>query len=148
MVGVLVLGADQATKLWARSSLTPGQDLTAIPGWLWFRLVTNTGMTLGLLSGNNQLLSVVSLLVVAALALLALRAGIGGSLGMVALGAIAGGALGNVLDRLRLGSVTDFIEVRIWPTDFNLADAAIRIGVVLFLLTLLVEVVRGVRRTG
>lgn len=145
---MLVLVVDQLTKLWARAALPAGQDVTAIPGWLWFRLLTNTGVTLGLFSGNNELVAALSLVVVGALAVIALRAEAGGVVGVIALGAIAGGALGNLVDRLRLGSVTDFIEIRVWPTDFNLADAAIRVGVVVFLLALLIDVIRGGRRTG
>jgi lipoprotein signal peptidase len=62
---------------------------------------------------------------------------------VVALGAIVGGALGNLVDRVRFGAVTDFIEVRVWPTDFNLADAAIRLGVVVFLIALLWQIARS-----
>jgi lipoprotein signal peptidase len=138
-----VLVVDQASKAWARASLPSGQDVTAIPGWLWFRFLSNTGATLGLLGGHNQLVAVLSLLIVAALAVVALRAQAGGTVGAFALGAIVGGALGNLVDRVRLGAVTDFIEVRVWPTDFNLADAAIRLGVALFLIALLIEVARG-----
>jgi signal peptidase II len=60
-------------------------------------------------------------------------------LGAVALGAVAGGAISNLIDRVRLGSVVDFIEVHLWPTDFNLADTAIRLGVVVFVLALLLD---------
>jgi signal peptidase II len=86
------------------------------------------------------------LVILGAIVMLALRGNAGGVLGLGALGAVAGGALGNLVDRLRLGAVTDFIEVRYWPTDFNLADAAIRLGVVLFLLVLLLDWTRRPRR--
>ena len=68
-------------------------------------------------------------------------------LGAGALGAIAGGGSSNLLDRVRFGGVTDFIEIHLWPTNFNLADAAIRIGVVMFILALLLEL-RRARRPG
>ena len=66
---------------------------------------------------------------VAAVAVILLR-GAPGLAGAAALGAVAGGATGNLIDRVHLGTVIDFIEVHFWPTDFNLADAAIRLGVV------------------
>jgi len=132
-IALLVAVLDQATKAWARGSLTPGHEVTIIPGWLWFRLASNSGATL-------------ALVILGAIVMLALRGNAGGVLGLGALGAVAGGALGNLVDRLRLGAVTDFIEVRYWPTDFNLADAAIRLGVVLFLLALLVDWTRRPRR--
>jgi signal peptidase II len=138
-IALLVLVLDQAAKTWARSALTPGHEVTVIPGWLWFRLASNTGATLGLGSGHNEVFAALALIIIGAIAVLALRDAVGGALGIAALGAVAGGALGNLVDRVRLGGVTDFIEVHLWPTDFNLADAAIRLGVVLFLLALLLD---------
>jgi signal peptidase II len=138
-IGLLVAILDQASKAWARASLTPGQRVAAVPGWLWFRLASNTGATLGLGTGRNELFALLALVIVGAIAVLALRGNVGGILGIAALGAVAGGAIGNLVDRLRLGGVTDFIELDHWPTVFNLADAAIRLGVVLFLLALLLD---------
>ena len=136
---LLVLVADQASKAWARSALRPGHEVMVVTGWVWFRIVSNTGAALGLLSGNNWLFIVVSLVIVAAVAVLVIRNRALGALGIVALGAVAGGGSSNLIDRVRLGGVTDFIEVHRWPTDFNLADAAIRIGVVLFIVALLLD---------
>ena len=138
-IALLVAVLDQATKVWARSGLTPGHEVTAVPGWLWFRLANNTGATLGLGTGLNDLLALLALIILGAIAVVALRGNVGGVLGLVALGAVAGGAIGNLVDRVRLGGVTDFIEVDHWPTDFNLADAAIRLGVVLFVLAPLLD---------
>lgn len=143
-VGLLVLATDQASKAWAQGALRPGHQVTVIGGWLWFRLMSNTGATLGLLRGHNVLFLAVSTLLVGAVVLVLLRGGAPGGLGAAALGAVAGGATSNLVDRVRLGGVIDFIEVHSWPTDFNLADAAIRLGVVLFLLALLL----GLRRRG
>ena len=145
-IALLVAVLDQASKAWARAGLTPGHEVTVIPGWLWFRLATNTGATLGLGSGYNELFAALALIIVGAIAVLALRGNVGGVPGIVALGAVAGGALGNLVDRIRLGGVTDFIEVDHWPTVFNLADSAIRLGVVLFLLALLLDWTRRPRR--
>ena len=134
-IAVLVIAADQATKVWAQGSLRPDHEVTVITGWLWFRLTSNSGASLGLFRGHNLLFLAVSILVVVAVAVIVLR-GAPGAAGAGALGAVAGGATSNLVDRVRLGSVIDFIEVHLWPTDFNLADAAIRLGVVVFLLTL------------
>lgn len=145
-IALLVLALDQASKAWAKSRLTPGHEVTAIPGWLWFRLASNTGATLGLGTGYNDVFAALALIIVGAIAVLALRGNAGGVAGVAALGAVAGGALGNLVDRVRLGGVIDFIEVDHWPTDFNLADAAIRLGVVLFVLALLLDWTRRPRR--
>jgi signal peptidase II len=140
-IALLVLAADQASKAWAQASLRPDHEVTVIPGWLWFKLTSNSGASLGLLRGHNLLFLVASTLVVVAIAAIVLR-GAPGVIGAAALGAVAGGATSNLIDRLRLGSVIDFIEVHLWPTNFNLADAAIRLGVVVFLVTLFLELRR------
>jgi len=143
-IALLVLAADQASKAWAQASLRPDHEVTVISGLLWFKLTSNSGASLGLLRGHNLLFVVASTLVVVAIAALVLR-GASGVLGAAALGAVAGGATSNLIDRLRLGSVVDFIEVHLWPTNFNLADTAIRLGVVVFLLTLLLDLRRRSR---
>ena len=135
-IALLVIAADQATKVWARGSLRPDHEVTVISGWLWFRLTSNSGASLGLLTGHNLVFLVASILVVVAVAVVVIR-GAPGTVAAAALGAVAGGASSNLIDRVRLGSVIDFIEVHLWPTDFNLADAAIRLGVLVFVLTLL-----------
>jgi signal peptidase II len=137
-IALLVIVADQVSKARAQASLRLDHEITVIPGWLWFRLTSNSGASLGLLSGHNLLFVAVTALVVVAVAAIVLR-GAPGLLGVAALGAVAGGATSNLVDRVRLGSVIDFIEVHLWPTDFNLADAAIRFGVVVFVLTLLLD---------
>jgi signal peptidase II len=145
IIALLVIAADQAAKAWARGSLTIGKETTVINGWLWFRLARNSGATLGLLSGFNLLFAAFSLLIALAVVVIVARAYVTNGLGIVALGAIAGGDVSNLIDRVRLGGVTDFIEVHLWPTDFNLADAAIRIGAVLFVLALVLEMRRRPR---
>ena len=144
MAALLVVAADQVSKAWAQASLRPDHEITVIPGWLWFRLTSNSGASLGLLRGHNLLFVAASTLVLLAVAAIVLR-GAPGVLGAAALGAVAGGATSNLVDRLRLGSVIDFIEVHLWPTNFNLADTAIRLGVVVFVLTLLLELRRRSR---
>jgi signal peptidase II len=148
LVGLLVLAADQGSKRWAAAALQPGHEVTIISGWLWFRLASNTGASLGLFSGHSELIGIVSVLVVVALVALAVRTAAGGRIGLLALAAVTGGALSNLLDRVRLGGVIDFIEVHLWPTDFNLADAAIRLGVVCFLLALVRQGISGRRQLG
>jgi signal peptidase II len=138
---------DQASKAWAQASLPQGREVTVISGWLWFRITSNSGATLGILTGQNTLLLVVTLVIVVAIAVITLRGVTGGSrLALFALGLVAGGSLGNLVDRVRLGAVIDFIEIHLWPTDFNVADAAIRAGVLLLIGALLLDARRGRRR--
>lgn len=147
-IASVVLALDQASKAWAQSGLTPGREVTVVRGWVWFRLTSNTGATLGLLSGNNLLFLVVTALVVAIVVIIVVRGFAPGVLSAGALGGVAGGATSNLVDRVRLGSVIDFIEVHFWPTDFNLADVAIRFGVVVFVLALLLDLRRRGHRSA
>jgi signal peptidase II len=146
LAGLAVLVLDQPTKFWAQASLPRGREVTVIAGWLWFRLTTNTGASLGLLGGHTVFLAVVSVLLLVALVVLVQRAEPEGWFGLMAIGSLTGGVASNLLDRIRLGGVIDFIEIHGWPTDFNLADAAIRLGGLLVLISLLIAVLRGLRR--
>src|SRR6202171_4981602 len=94
VIAVLVVVADQASKAWAQGSLRPDHEVMVIPGWLWFRLTSNSGVSLGLLRGHNLLFAVVSALVVVAVAVIVLR-GAPGVLGAVALGGVACCGIGD-----------------------------------------------------
>jgi signal peptidase II len=133
LAAALVL-ADQGLKLYMSDLLAPGQSLSLIPGLLSLVMWHNPGAAFGGLGGLSQarwLLSGTALLALGVIFCL-LRSR-WGSRGKVAacLGLVAGGAIGNLLDRLRLGWVIDYILVYYqdwyWPA-FNLADMAITLG--------------------
>jgi signal peptidase II len=137
LTALVVLAADQASKYWVLHIIDlPGQpygQIVLLPV-LNLTFVRNSGVTFGLLTGYGAwsylVLAAVALAVVAALGLWLRRAET--LLVAVSLGGIAGGAVGNVIDRLRLGAVVDFIDLHLgawhWYV-FNLADAAIVCGV-------------------
>lgn len=135
LVALLVLAADQLSKLWVRANLFPGES---VPKEGIFRLthVTNKGIIFGL-SAHPALSLILPILVVAVVLFLYYRYPVfhSGSV-KIALGLVIGGSLGNLVDRIRLGYVTDFIDVRIWGDfhwpAFNLADLALVVGIVLF----------------
>jgi signal peptidase II len=134
--GVLVLAADQVSKWWILHgiNLPEVRQIVLLPV-LNLTMVWNRGVTFGLLNGAGSwsylLLAAVALLVVIALGTWLRRAE--SAVVAVALGAIAGGAVGNVIDRLRFGAVVDFIDAHAgdwhWYV-FNVADSAIVCGVV------------------
>jgi signal peptidase II len=139
LVIVSVVMLDQATKRLIERSLVPGEERRLLPG---VQLVNarNHGVAFGFLPGHHVTVTV--LISAAVLALLAyfLRHS-SKPLIWLPTGMLIGGALGNIIDRLRVGSVTDFIKLPLgWP-PFNLADAAITFGVLL-----LVFVVEAPRR--
>lgn len=135
LAGLVVLAADQASKYWVLHGLDlPAVGQIVLLPVLNLTFVRNSGVTFGLLSGSGTwsylVLAGVALAVVVALGAWLRRAE--SLLVAVSLGAIAGGAVGNVIDRLRFGSVVDFIDAHLgawhWYV-FNVADAAIVCGV-------------------
>jgi signal peptidase II len=135
----LAFALDQATKWWVLTHLMDPPRV--IPVTPFFNLVLgwNRGVSFGLLSADHPatpwLLSCLALAVIAGLVIWTTRdrrPGMAASVGL-----IAGGALGNVVDRLRHGAVTDFLDFHVagyhWPA-FNLADTAIFVGVAFLLL--------------
>lgn len=135
LAGLLVLAADQASKYWILNGLRlPEIGSIAVLPVLNFTMVWNRGITFGLLRGDGPwsvaLLAGVAIAVVVALAVWLRRAE--RPLIAAALGCIAGGAIGNVIDRLRFGAVVDFIHAHAFGWSwyvFNVADAAIVCGV-------------------
>lgn len=97
-----------------------------------FEYVENRGAAFGILPGQTVLLTVVALLIVAGCIVLMRREAKTHPAAAMAIGLIVGGALGNLLDRVRLGYVVDFIAIGIWP-KFNLADTIITVGIGLLL---------------
>lgn len=137
---LLVLAADQATKAWMLYGLDlPRLRQIVLLPLLNLTFVENRGVTFGMLNGlgawSSLALAAVALAVVLVLAIWLRRAE--SRVVAIAIGAIAGGALGNVIDRLRLGWVVDFIDFHIgdwhWYV-FNVADAAIVCGVAVLVL--------------
>ncbi len=141
-VALLVAGADQLTKHLVRNSIVPGEEHRFLPG---IELVNtrNRGVAFGILPGSD-----VAVTILIAVALLALLVYVARHLDTpwiwLPTGMLVGGALGNVVDRLRAGSVTDFVKLPLgWP-PFNLADAAITLGI----LSLVIVIDRARPRDG
>jgi len=138
-IALLIVASDQLSKIWIRSNLALGQSL---PETGFFRLthVHNTGAAFGLFHGQSFPLTIVALVGVAALLVYALFIYrrfpfLDNMLGRSALGLILGGTVGNLIDRLYFGYVTDFIDIGIWPA-FNIADSAIVVGIIIFVCSL------------
>jgi signal peptidase II len=133
LIALVVIVADQLSKHAVEHSIVRGEERKLLPG---IQLVNtrNRGVAFGFLPGSH--VGVTILIAVALLALLAYFARHAGQpLIWLPTGMLIGGALGNIIDRLKDGAVTDFIKLPLgWP-PFNLADTSITVGiVVLFLL--------------
>ena len=137
-LGVSVVAVDQLTKVWAVYTLAhpAGGTPTVLGGWLSLVLVTNNGAAFGILADRGILFILVGIVLSAVLLLYARLLPNRRPLLQASLGLQLGGAVSNLADRLRVGHVIDFIDVRYWPV-FNVADSAIVCGVGLLVFYLL-----------
>ena len=127
----LVVFLDQLTKLWIRENPAP---MEVLPGFINFLYSQNPGAVFGLPVNQTFLITITVVVLIAIILLLLHYLPLTTTLTVISAGLIFGGAIGNLIDRLRFsGFVTDFIDMRInnlfhWPWLFNFADAAIVIG--------------------
>ena len=128
-MAALVLALDQLTKFVVRQTLEWHYSWP-YQGFFRFTHVQNTGSAFGLFQGNNIPLLFVSLVGVVVLAYIYRSQERPGLLMRVSIALMLGGAVGNLLDRILQGHVTDFIDIGPWPV-FNLADSAIVVGLIL-----------------
>ncbi|HYU34705.1 MAG TPA: signal peptidase II [Thermoanaerobaculia bacterium] len=138
-VSLGLIALDQWTKWLVEIHLPQHMAQPIIPGLLNLTHVRNTGVAFGLfasqgMSGGSWLLTLLGLAALAAVAIYFWFASAHDRLLLVSLALVVGGAVGNLIDRMSSGAVTDFIDVYVgsyhWPS-FNVADSAISIGIVL-----------------
>jgi signal peptidase II len=129
----LVVAADQITKAWVRSY--PEGHVIYQLGFFRLVHVQNTGSSFGMFQGQSDILTVVTgvgivVLVVLALFLRRSYPFLARMPNMIAFSLMIGGTAGNLIDRVRLGNIADFLDVGIWPA-FNVADSAIVVGAII-----------------
>jgi signal peptidase II len=122
------LTLDLVTKNWATKHLALGSTEPVLSDWLQWQLYHNPGASFGLLSGYPGLLIAIGIIACCGFVYWGLTTS--DSWLALALGLILGGAAGNLYDRMVFASVRDFISLWPWPAIFNVADMAIRIGVI------------------
>ncbi len=136
---LLVIAADQLSKIWIRS-YAEGQSIFEA-GFFRITHIHNTGGVFGLFQDQSFFLAIVAFIGITFILLFAFLfyryfPYLDSRFGKPALGLILGGTVGNLIDRLRLGYVTDFIDISIWPS-FNVADSAITVGTIILAYSLL-----------
>ncbi len=141
-VCALALAADQAAKAAVEAHVVVGEYVKVV-GPVELTLSHNTGVAFGLAGGAGAKLVLVTALALAVIGYLFARNPLRPGM-WLAVGLLAGGALGNLLDRLRHDAVTDFIAVGSWP-PFNLADVSITLGVLLLVILYLRDAEREER---
>jgi signal peptidase II len=133
-VALAALGADQLTKSIVTSRLDLNDEVHVV-GPFSIHHVTNSGIAFGLFASATSIVILLTSLAVAWMLYFFARSGSRHPVLPVALGLVIGGSVSNLLDRVRLGHVTDFLDFRYWPA-FNLADTFIVLGVAALLLAL------------
>ncbi len=140
---LLALLLDQGSKIVVRAALGVGSRWPLIPGWMHAEHVRNYGAAWGVLAGQKWLLIAFTIAVTALVVSSAREVSRRGKIAAIGFGFILGGALGNLIDRVVYGYVTDFFDLdtpvrwlQTFPV-FNVADSALTAGVILMLITLL-----------
>ena len=133
VVAVAAAAADQLTKLVVAGALELG-DSAQVLGPLSIHRVRNTGIAFGLFSDATSIVIALTTIAIVALVVFFARSARRHPLLPVAVGLVLGGSISNLVDRLRLGHVTDFLDFDYWPA-FNLADTFIVVGVALLFLS-------------
>lgn len=144
-VAALVVVCDQTVKAVVTSKLGAGSSVDLFGGLITLDYTRNTGAAFGTFQSGGLLFVAVAIVVSVGILVYYRRVQASGLVVRVALALILGGALGNVVDRVRLGYVVDFIDLHWWPV-FNLADSAIVVGVVLLSLYALLRPTQGESR--
>lgn len=142
IVTILVILLDQLSKVLFSRILTPNQTIPVIKNLFHFTLVHNTGIAFGMLKGGFKIILIFTVMGLVLIIYSLRKEFLSGSYSLnarrissidkLAFGFIIGGAIANMIDRLRLGYVVDFLDFRIWPV-FNLADSCISIGAIILL---------------
>jgi signal peptidase II len=137
LVGIAasVAAIDQLTKFLLVAKIGPGRLNSRVKladNWLALEYTENPGAAFGMLSGLVPILTAASIAILTGILLHYMRQVRPPLWHTLAIGAIAGGALGNLVDRVRLGHVIDFLSIGPWP-NFNVADSAITVGVLILI---------------
>ena len=132
LAALLVVIFDQLTKLFVASRFSLGESVPVIKGIFSIAYLANQGAGFGILQGQRWFFIFFALMVIGAILYLydKIPANKYVQLGV---GLILGGAIGNLIDRIRLSYVIDFLDFRFWPA-FNIADSAVSVGAVILII--------------
>jgi signal peptidase II len=127
-LGLLI--ADQAVKHLVRTTMVQGQSIPIIENIFHITYIENPGAAFGILANQRMLFLILTAVIVGVMIYLYFSLSNKKSLTAISLGIVVSGAIGNFIDRFIQGTVTDFLDFRIWPI-FNIADIAICVGLAL-----------------
>ena len=132
---LFIVFLDQITKFLIKQNFQLNQSIPIIKNILHLTYITNTGSAFGLFKGLNVFFILFSIIVIILIFYYLNKTKENEKALLFAIGLLLGGTIGNLIDRVFYGVVTDFIDFRIWPV-FNLADSAVSISVILLIVLL------------
>lgn len=147
LIALILLFVDQFSKYVIRQNMSLAESIPVIKRVFHITYVENKGIAFGLFPQGHTLFIVISFVIILAILFFERKKIIKSLKERLCLGLILGGALGNLIDRLRFGFVIDFLDFRIWPV-FNLADSGVCIGGMLMVFFLLRKRTRKERTVG
>lgn len=143
MQGVIIVGLililDQITKILVRTFMVEGQSIPIIGEFLALRYINNEGVAFSFLSGQRMVVTIIQAIAIIIVAILLIKTGGKRKLYDISLAMILGGGIGNIIDRVLFGKVTDMISFSIFPPIFNVADIGVTLGCGLLLLDIIME---------
>lgn len=142
IISFVVIIADQLSKFFVVEHLKPVGNIPIIKGILDFSYVENRGAAFGMLSDNRVIFMAASVAIIALLLYIIYKYRGQNKLFDISMGFILGGGVGNMIDRIRLGYVIDFVDFcafDFWKWVFNIADSAVVVGCILAIICLILE---------
>lgn len=147
MIGSVLL--DQLTKLFAYRALAPDRSVEVIKGVFRFTYIENDGAAFGMLDDHRWVFMILSTLGIAALAVYLWKIAPKSLLAKISISCIIGGGIGNMIDRIRLGFVIDFLDFcalpNLWKWVFNVADSFVCVGTAMLIVYLLLDIIKDAK---
>lgn len=131
LIAIVLIAADQIIKQIIVNTISKIDTFALIPGFLNFTYSENMGVAFGMFSGGRILFILLTLLIIGAVCWLIENSKYNEPWFTMLLGIIMGGAVGNLIDRIRLGYVVDYIHFSFFPYIFNFADSCVVVGAIL-----------------
>lgn len=130
LIIMATLAVDQVSKYLVQTNMLRGESIPIVAPVFYLTYIQNPGAAFGILANQTVFFVVVTLIVIGGILFGYRYVSAANENIRIALALVMGGAVGNLVDRLRIGRVVDFLDFRVWPV-FNLADTAIVLGVVI-----------------
>ncbi|PPA72118.1 signal peptidase II [Jeotgalibacillus proteolyticus] len=146
VIALFIIIIDQITKILVVRNMELGESVRVVDGLFYITSHRNTGAAWGMLEGQMWLFYIVTLVVIAGILYYFHRHAKGNALFSLSLMTILGGAVGNFIDRVLRQEVVDFIQFTFFNFIFNIADAALTVGVILLLVQMILEEVQEKRK--